>query len=189
MKADRLFACAAGGLAAAAFSLLPVTPRLVWNRTASMPVGLYVLSATPTLERGMIVAYAPSASEAAFLEAHRYTGRGWALVKRVAALEGDDVCLRGSHVTINGKLTATALVTDDAGRSLPELEGCRRLERGDAFLLGDHPRSMDGRYLGIARTDRILGKARLVWPTASLRTAAPEDAKRGESWIPEAVME
>lgn len=179
----------AAGLCAIAFSLLPVTPRLVWNRTGSMPKGLYVLSPDPLLERGMIVAYRPTASEAAFLETHRYTGRGWPLVKRVAALEGDEVCRRENHVSINGRPAATAIATDLAGRTLPAWKGCRLLESGDAFLLADHPNSIDGRYLGTARTDRIFGRARLVWPGAPTRPAGPEGRRKASCRLPEAGME
>ncbi len=165
------------GLVCAGLSMLPIAPRLIWNRTESMPVGLYVLSPAPSLERGMVVAYMPSADEARFLETHRYTGRGWPLVKRVAALHGDAVCRRGGDVFINGRLAARAYVSDSAGRSLPVWKGCRRLPADGAFLLSDHPGSIDGRYLGVANTDRILGTVRLIWPVSAAHGAAPESRK------------
>ncbi len=160
MKADRLIALAAAGLGAVAFSTLPVTPRLVWNRTDSMPRGLYVLNPEPELERGMVVAYTPSPGEAAFLETHHYTGRGWPLVKRVAALEGDEVCRRAGIVLINGDEAALALARDGSGRALPAWTGCQRLGPDDVLLLADHPKSVDGRYFGVQDTRRILGPLR-----------------------------
>ena len=162
MKADGLLTIVAAGVGAIALSLLPVTPRLIWNRTESMPVGLYVLSTVAPLERGMVVAYQPSPGEAAFLETHRYTGRGWPLVKRVAALEGDEVCRCGNRIYINDRLAVTALASDEAGRILPAWKGCRRLEAKDAFLLSDHSRSIDGRYLGVQEKARILGTLRAM---------------------------
>jgi conjugative transfer signal peptidase TraF len=160
MKAERVLAGTAAGLVLIALSLLPCPPRLIWNRTASMPVGLYLISHAPALEHGMVVAYRPSASEAAFLEAHRYTGRGWPLVKRVAALEGDEVCRRGSGVYINDRLAARARAFDSAGRRLPVWRGCRHLGPGDVLLLADHPQSVDGRYFGVQDKTRVLGELR-----------------------------
>ncbi len=160
MKADRLLACTAAGLGAVALSLLPVTPRLVWNRTESMPKGLYVLSADPVPERGKVVAYRPTPGEAALLEARHYTGRGWPLVKRIAALEGDEVCRRAQEVFVNGKLAARARAADSEHRALPRWQGCKRLGPQDVLLLADHPRSVDGRYFGVQDTRRILGTLR-----------------------------
>ena len=162
MKADRIFWLMSAGLVCAALSLLPVTPRLIWNRTESMPVGLYILSPAPSPGRGIVVAYKPSASEAAFLETHRYTGRGWALVKRVAAIEGDEACRRSGGVYINGKLTAEARTSDSAGVKLPVWQGCQHLGPGDVLLLADHPYSVDGRYFGVQDAARIAGELRPV---------------------------
>ena len=162
MKADRIFWLMSAGLVCAGLAMLPIAPPLIWNRTESMPVGLYVLSPAPSLQRGMVVAYKPSASEAAFLETHRYTGRGWALVKRVAAIEGDEACRRSGGVYINGKLTAEARTSDSAGVKLPVWQGCQHLGPGDVLLLADHPYSVDGRYFGVQDAARIAGELRPV---------------------------
>ena len=162
MRADRILAGTAVGLVLMALSLLPAAPRLIWNRTESLPAGLYVLSAAPTLERGRIVAYRPSTSEAHFLETHRYTGRGWPLVKRVAALEGDQVCRRDGSVYVNGRLAARAHFSDSAGRKLPGWKGCQRLGPQDVLLLADHPQSVDGRYFGVQDRARVAGTLRLL---------------------------
>lgn len=173
MRAERVLATTAAGLVLAALSLMPASPKLIWNRTASMPVGLYVLSAAPTLERGMVVAYAPSAAEATFLETHRYTGRGWPLVKRIAALEGDEACRHEGHIYINGKLAAQARFFDSAGRPLPGWSGCRHLKQGDVLLLADHPQSVDGRYFGVQDKSRILGVLRPLQRRGRRAPAAP----------------
>lgn len=177
MKAERvrLVAWAAAGIAAAAFSMIPVPPRFVWNRTASLPEGLYVLAPDPVITRGMIVAYTPSANEAAFLESNRYTGRGWPLVKRVAALDGDEVCRREGSIFINGKVTVQARASDSAGRELPTWQGCRHLGPEDILLLADHPHSVDGRYFGVQDKARIAGGLRrLRWP--GRKDSAPAEA-------------
>lgn len=163
MKPDSLLASAAAGIGAVAFSLLADAPRLVWNRTASLPPGLYTLSPEATYERGTIVAYRPTPDEADLLEAHRLTGQGWLLVKRAAALDGDEVCRRDDTVLINGGSAALALKHDRTGRPLPVWSGCRRLGPEDILLLADHPYSVDGRYFGVQDRHRVLGALHLIW--------------------------
>lgn len=127
-----------------------------------------MLAPGQAITRGMIVAYTPSPGEAALLESSGYSGRDWPLVKRVAALEGDEVCRRAFSVYINGQATAQARASDSAGRTLPNWQGCRRLGPGDVLLLGDHPQSVDGRYFGIQDKARIAGSLRrLHWPRRS----------------------
>ncbi len=182
MKADRLLACTAAGLGAVAFSLLPVTPRLVWNRTESMPTGLYFVSRADRLIRGDVVAYQPGPGEAAWLESRQYTGKGWLLIKQVAALDGDEVCREQESVFVNKVLVARAQKSDSAGRDLPAWQGCSILKNGDAFFLSDHARSIDGRYFGIQPAERIVGRARLLRALAPPRLPA-RDASDSPSGI------
>lgn len=159
-------------LIAAASAPLPV--RLIWNRTASVPTGLYVVSSPVAFTRGDLVAYLPSPREAAWIEAGGYTGKGWPLIKRIAALEGDEACRIDETVLVNGAVSALALKIDANGAELPVWDGCRRLGPGDIFLLADHTRSIDGRYFGVQEAQRILGMAVRVLPHSddeSLQTA------------------
>jgi len=143
---------------------LPLSPRLIWNRTHSVPPGLYLVTERTDVVRGNLVAFQPALSEAAWLEAQGYTGTGWPLLKRIAALEGDEVCRRGDIVLINDAPAARALGSAGAGRGMPRWDGCRVLGPGDVFLLADHPRSVDGRYFGVQDRRRILGGATALWP-------------------------
>jgi len=165
MKARRAAWALAAGLVLLGAGSLPASPRLIWNRTQSLPEGLYLISPEAALNRGDTVAYKPQANEALFLESRGYTGPGWPLIKRVAAIEGDTVCRIGTQIQINARPAADALTQDGGGRSLPSWDGCRHLLAGEVFLLADHPRSVDGRYFGVQHRGRILGRARLIWTT------------------------
>ena len=148
---------------ASAIVRLPIL--LVWNASASSPIGLYALAPWRAAERGdMAVAWpAPAARELAAVR--RYLPRNVPLVKQVSAVEGDRVCARGKMISVNGRPLARRATHDPAGRRLPWWSGCRRLEPGELFLLSPHqPLAFDGRYFGITQAWRVLGRATLAWP-------------------------
>ncbi len=72
-------------------SLVSVTPRLIWNATASMPVGLYAVQPIRYLAVGDLLAVRPSEPLAGFLAAGGYLPHGVPLLKQVAAMAGDTV--------------------------------------------------------------------------------------------------
>jgi len=142
----------------------PPAPRLVWNASASAPVGLYWVRPRARLHRGaMVVARIPEAW-AGLAASRRYLPANVPLVKRVAALAGDRVCAAGTQIRINGNLVATRLRADAAGRILPWWRGCIVLARDQLFLLmADAPGSFDGRYFGPGDKAEVIGRARLLW--------------------------
>lgn len=179
MTGKRLFV--AGLSALSLLALIPPDgpPSLIWNRTESVPTGLYWIDQNGPIQRGALVAYLPSGPLRSWIEDRRYTGRNWPLLKRVIALEGDTVCRCGNSVWVNDAPIATALVTDTAGRALPHWKGCRALGSGDIFLLADHPGSLDGRYFGAQDMSGIIGVAHPVWTRASAAEMASDGDTEG----------
>lgn len=162
MKASPL-ALTAGGIALVALSCLSFTSKLIWNRTVSAPKGLYAIASERPLERGVLVAYKPDLREKAWLESNGFIGDDWPLLKEVAALEGDEVCRCGHTIWIDGARRAEVLKTRTNMSGLPEWRGCAVLGADDVFLLNAHPRSLDGRYFGLQKIDRIVGTAIALW--------------------------
>ena len=161
-----LWAIGCGGLAAAlaATLLAPPRPRLVWNASASAPVGLYAVGDRAEFVRGdMVIARMPN--EFRMMAARRhYLPANVPLVKRVVAAPGDEVCAAGARVMVNGRLVARRLDRDGAGRPMPWWSGCAELGPGEYFLLmADSTVSFDGRYFGVSEARDIVGKARLIW--------------------------
>ncbi|MFG1384607.1 S26 family signal peptidase, partial [Xanthobacter sp. V3C-4] len=74
------------GVAAVAF--VPTSLKLVWNVSASAPVGLYAIEPARWLEVTELLAITPPAALARFLVERGYVGPGVPLMKRVAALPG-----------------------------------------------------------------------------------------------------
>jgi conjugative transfer signal peptidase TraF len=140
-------------------------PRLVWNASASSPVGLYQIGDSDRIRTGeMALAWPPAAARALGAE-RRYLPANVPLVKRVAAAAGDRVCARAAAVFVNGRKVAVRRRADPSGRALPWWTGCERLRGGDLLLLSAQaPQAFDGRYFGVSRGKLVLGRARLVWP-------------------------
>lgn len=137
---------------------------LVWNASASAPIGLYRVHADGPIRRGdMVVAWTPEPARS-LAATRRYLPVNVPLVKRVAAAAGDRVCAVGSIVSINGRRVATRRQSDAAQRPMPWWTGCRLLGDEEYFLLMDSPLSFDGRYFGVTRHSDILGGAELLWP-------------------------
>lgn len=143
-------------------SLLGSADILIWNRTASAPIGLYWKSDDPLTLNGWAVVSAES-SAAIWASEHGFAGTDWPLIKRVRGLSRDTVCRDGSRILINGAEAAQALERDEAGRNLPRWQGCRTLGAHEVFLLNDDPRSLDGRYFGVTNLNDITGSATLLW--------------------------
>jgi len=139
-------------------------PRLIWNATASAPVGLYEVHPQATFARGELVLVRPPQWVRIFAAARGYLPDTVPMAKRIAALNGDVVCRERDAITINHRVVARALFADQSGRVLPAWSGCRRLGEGEMFLLMDSVRaSFDGRYFGPVPTTAIIGKLVPIW--------------------------
>jgi conjugative transfer signal peptidase TraF len=139
-------------------------PRLLWNASASVPIGFYVIHPAGRLTVGELLAVRPPAPLAQFMAARRYLAFGVPLIKHVAALSGEIVCRSGFTITVNGIAEAQALDRDARGRKLPTWQGCRTVRSGEVFLMNAGvPDSFDGRYFGPVRDSTIIGSATPLW--------------------------
>lgn len=137
--------------------------RLMWNASASVPRGLYIVKpAVP--RRGDLAVVRPPASVAHFMDRRHYVPLGIPLLKPVAAVSGATVCRVGPDVTVDGAPLAMALRADRLGRPLPVWSGCHHLIPGELFLLADaSPSSFDSRYFGPVTAGDVVGRAVPLW--------------------------
>ncbi|HLO20963.1 MAG TPA: S26 family signal peptidase [Sphingomicrobium sp.] len=158
-------------IAAVTLSLLPLVatallrprPLLVWNASASSPLGLYAVGPADLRQGQMALAWAPVAARRLAALRH-YLPYDVPLVKNVSAVAGARVCANGDVVLVDGRPAAVRLKHDRSGRTMPWWSGCRRLRQGDLFLLsGGVPDAFDGRYFGVTRKSEVIGRARLIW--------------------------
>lgn len=150
------------GLALAALALGPVAaraPRLIWNASASLPIGLYRLEPTRAAAAGELVAYRPAPEWSRAFAARGYLPDGVPLLKRVAATAPSVVCRWEQSVFIDGRKVADALQKDRAGRPLPRWRGCITLDPEAVFLLAPNvPDALDSRYFGPVDRKELLGR-------------------------------
>lgn len=150
------------GLALAALALGPVTaraPRLIWNASASLPIGLYRLEPTRAAAAGELDAYRPAPEWSRAFAARGYLPDGVPLLKPVAATAPSVVCRWEQSVFIDGRKVADALEKDRAGRPLPRWRGCITLDPEAVFLLApDVPDALDSRYFGPVDRKELLGR-------------------------------
>lgn len=158
------------GVSAALFGLVFAPQhKVIWNRSASAPGGLFWLSDEP-ITKGQWVLLSARSMPAQWAASRGYVGAGWPLLKQVAGLPGDRICRHGVAVFVNDRQVAAARLVDTDGRGLPAWEGCRTLRAGDVFLLSPHPSSLDGRYFGAVKRTEIEGVARpiFIWAAHGL---------------------
>ncbi|PAQ05472.1 S26 family signal peptidase [Mesorhizobium temperatum] len=164
IRARKVIICATIGLGLIGFpAFVKLSPWLVWNASASAPVGLYRIAAGSPA-RGDLVLVRPPKSVADLAAERGYLPRNVALVKRLAALPGEHVCAFNDAIIIGGEIVARRLATDTKGRPLPWWNACRKLGRDEVFLLGsDKNRSFDSRYFGPVPAANIIGGLVPLW--------------------------
>lgn len=159
-----LFAAGAALGLIGASAVVRSDPIIIWNASASVPIGLYLLAPIGEPKVGDLAAVRAPAPLDDWLVDNGYLGRDTPLLKRVAALPGTVVCREETTITVDGRAVADALERDRLGRPLPVWQGCRMLGQAQVFFLNsDEPASLDGRYFGPLAADTIIGWATPVW--------------------------
>lgn len=157
-----VMALATMGIAYPAFTPMPI--KLMWNASASAPIGFYTIDFDGPFDVTDLVAVDAPEPLAAFMAERGYLARGVPLIKRVLGVSGQTVCRMGRMITVDGIEMSAALERDRIGRELPVWQGCRRIQTGEVFLMNWQVRdSLDGRYFGLTSTDRIIGHAVPLW--------------------------
>ena len=164
---------AVGTLVATAVADPPT--RLIWNATASAPIGFYTVVPADVVEVPELVVIAPPEPLERFMVERGYIGRGVPLLKRVLGLPGQRVCRSGATIAVDNVEMGDALERDRMGRDLPVWQGCRTIAEDEIFLMNlDVGDSLDGRYFGPLPVSAVIGRAiplftdedgdgRLVW--------------------------
>ena len=151
---------------AGAFWQMPYS--LAWNRTPSIPTGLYLTKkfdgGLPARQSVVCIAY----SAPAWAAGRRYQPEGYRICKPIAGIAGDIVEKIDGAVRVRtpaGETTASVLplLTDRGGAAL-NTQALRPgpIAQGEVVLLATyHPSSLDSRYLGAFPISKITHQ---IWP-------------------------
>ena len=162
-------------------------PRIIWNASASAPIGLYRIHPDRDPAIGALVAVTPSARWSRWMAGRGYLPEGVPLLKHVAAKAGQRVCRIGDMVSVDARPVASARARDNQGRPLPVWQGCRTLGPGEIFLLNPSvPDSLDGRYFGPLPAPAVIGRAtplHLRAPSASPSTPEAKEIGHADEYL------
>ena len=137
-------------------------PLLIWNVTASAPLGLYRGSMASGSRGDWVLVRTPDAARD-LAAARHYLPRNVPMVKKIAGLRGDLVCRHGGAIRVNDALRAVALDRDHQGRPLPVWQGCVRLRSDQIFLLTTPSASFDSRYFGPVPVPNLIERIVPLW--------------------------
>ncbi|MDC0535478.1 S26 family signal peptidase [Francisellaceae bacterium] len=132
---------------------------IVFQESASMPVGYYFVYPSSSIKANNIVLISVSKKLSDFLITRGYLKGNKPLLKEVLAVPGDAVCFHESSVSVANK-DFPLFKLDKEGRMLPKIKYCSTLKRGEYFVIGTaSEHSFDSRYFGIINGEQILGIA------------------------------
>lgn len=164
MRLGSIAATVLGVLTIGSSAAIHTTPWLIWNASASTPIGLYLIQPNRQLEVTDLLAVRPPEPIADLMAARHYLPLGVPLLKRVLALPGQTVCRAGRSVSVDRIDMGAALDRDHLGRPMPVWQNCRKLDDGEIFLMNwQVPDSVDGRYFGPFPAASIIGRAVPLW--------------------------
>ncbi len=149
-----------GVTAVFAAAYLKPSIRLVYNPTDSAPRGWYVVVPMIRAHPGdYVVALLPS--DTATLAATRgYLPRSVPILKQIAAVPGQRVCIRDGVVYIDDTVVARTLERDAKERPLSAWGRWRHLISDELLLLNPHNQaSFDSRYFGPLDASFVRGRA------------------------------
>src|SRR5690606_11323048 len=165
MKRRTIFLAAALAMGAIARTPTVAMPRrLIWNASASVPVGLYAVQEVNQFRVGDLLAATPPPEIEEFLADGGYVPAAVPLIKHVAALPGQTICRIGNTITVDMRVVGQARGHGSRGRPLPDWQGCLTLATQQIFLMNTAmPDSLDGRYFGPFERSDIIGRAVAIW--------------------------
>lgn len=139
-------------------------PLIVFNASASVPVGFYRVTYPDDLGTGDLVLVQTPSIARELADARRYLPKTVPMIKYIAASSGDTVCAQDETISINGGILAVRRRRDSQYRPMPWWwNGCQTLHPGEVFLLNrSSPLSFDSRYFGPVSASLIVGKLRAL---------------------------
>lgn len=134
----------------------------ILNISQSLPIGIYqkIDSYDYKIDDYVIVKVPEEYKE--FIYSRGYMGTdelsAKTMLKKIKGINGDSFeVIEGSLIKNNTEIIAKVLSKDSKGRELPKISKII-LKNGEYFLLGEHPHSLDSRYLGKFQEKDILYK-------------------------------
>lgn len=122
--------------------------RTIWNLSASVPRGLYLVVPRVAYQRGSLVSFRPFPRAVVTIYARHYLPFGAGLIKQLVGLPGDRVCIGDDGFYVNDVRFGDVARFDSRGRPLAAYPFCGAVPPGQAFVATKARLSYDSRYFG-----------------------------------------
>ncbi len=157
----------------------PPKPVVLYNPSASAPIGWYRLRAnTPVKIGDQVAAYAPDWARKLAGE-RQYLPQEYPMIKTIWASSGTKICAHNNRISVPNYPVITALQRDSLGRDMPKLSGCFTLKPGEYFLVSpDVQTGFDSRYFGAVEAQNILGKVEFLGNRKLSRSGEKRENRR-----------
>jgi len=145
--------------AASVFTMIvPPTPRILYNKSDSAPIGWYKLDPDGAPNRdAMVAAFAPAKARK-LADMRDYLPYRIPLLKSVWAVAGEEVCASNGVIRAPNRPDIHAELRDGLGRELPHWDGCITVKTTEVFLVSTYVHnSFDSRYFGPVPLKNVLG--------------------------------
>jgi conjugative transfer signal peptidase TraF len=138
--------------------------HLLVNITPSMPRGLYWMRlGAAAVHREALVAFRVPPAVRDLVRQRNYLPDDAWLLKPVAAVAGDDVCIEHDELRIRGELQTHLRSVDQDGRPLPRDARCGNLPAGQVYVLAPDVRSFDSRVFGPLAIEHLHATVTPLW--------------------------
>ena len=138
----------------------------ILNISESLPIGIYQKLDSHEYKIGDYVVisipeeYKEFMYSRGYMENDKFSVK--TILKKIEGANGDSFEIIGeSLIKNNNDIIAKVFNKDSKGRELPKISKIT-LKNGEYFLLGEHPHSLDSRYLGKFKEKDILYKVRPI---------------------------
>ncbi len=141
----------------------PPRPIVLYNPSASAPIGWYRLRANAPLKVGdQVAAYAPEWARK-LADERQYLPYEYPMIKTIWASSGTKICVHNNRISVPNYPVIISLSQDSLGRDMPKLSGCFTLKADEYFLVSpDVQAGFDSRYFGAVEAQNILGKVEFL---------------------------
>ncbi len=140
-------------------TFFPPRPVVLYNPSASAPIGWYRLRDKISLKNGeQIAVYAPEWARR-LADKRGYLPYDYPLIKTIWAISGEQVCYHENRVIVPNRPDISRQKQDSLGRDMPVRSGCIILKSGEYLAISpDVQAGFDSRYFGPVGLENILGR-------------------------------
>ena len=137
--------------------LINFAPKMVYfNKTRSLPLGLYVVIPGKNYRHGDIVVYRITEDVRQMMVERGYGSGDETFLKHIGGLPGDRYCVFDEVILVNGEKRGDIQRYDRQGNPMPVMDGVHFVEAGHFLPLGEKTNSLDGRYTGTVPMENIV---------------------------------